>query len=101
MKLMLKFIRTIIPFVGALVPKKLMPPMLSCQEVAHILANVEDTSGPEYKKLRIHLFICEACDNYRKQILKINAASNSAREIKLTDAQLARIKAHQQRLSNK
>lgn len=42
--------------------------MLSCKEIAHILASEEDLSIMRRTELRMHLLMCKHCSNYNKQL---------------------------------
>lgn len=96
--MLLKLFRIIIHFFSALMPKALTKNMLTCQEVAFILANTKNIEGPEFKKLRMHLFLCEPCANYRQQLLKMSKATDELGNLELNSDQLEKIKAHQERL---
>ena len=79
-------------------PKALKKNMLTCQEVAFILANTKNIEGAEFKKLRMHLFLCEPCANYRKQLLAMNKATQGLGSLELSSDQLEKIKIHQEKL---
>lgn len=42
--------------------------MLSCKEIAHILASEEDLSIVRRTELRMHLLMCKHCSNYSKHL---------------------------------
>ncbi len=96
--MLLKLFRIIIHFLSSLMPKALTKNMLTCQEVAFILANTENIEGAEFKKLRMHLFLCEPCANYRKQLLAMNKATQDLGSLELSSDQLEKIKIHQEKL---
>lgn len=88
-----------IKFILRLIPKKISGNTLTCKEVAYILSTVDDVSGPEYKSLRFHRFICHCCGNYQKQLDRISDAAKSLKEIDFTPEQLERISAQQKKIS--
>lgn len=96
--MLLKLFRILIHFFSSLMPKALKKNMLTCQEVAFILANTKNIEGAEFKKLRMHLFLCEPCANYRKQLLAMNKATQGLGSLELSSDQLEKIKIHQEKL---
>ena len=51
--------------------------MLTCKEVSHLLSQAHERSlgiGERWR-LRIHLWACSGCDNFRKQLAFIRAAA--------------------------
>lgn len=90
-----------IKFLLRLVPKSISGNTLTCKEVAYILSTVEDVSGPEYKSLRFHRFVCTCCGNYQKQLDTIAKATVNLNpvELEFSEEQLARIKAQQVKIN--
>lgn len=43
--------------------------MLTCKEIAYILASKEEISLLKKTELRMHLLMCKHCSNYNKQLL--------------------------------
>lgn len=43
--------------------------MLSCKEIAHMLASEEDLSLMKRTEVRMHLLMCKHCSNYNKQLI--------------------------------
>ncbi|MBD63830.1 MAG: hypothetical protein CME62_01375 [Halobacteriovoraceae bacterium] len=91
----------LIKFLLRLVPKSISGNTLTCKEVAYILSTVDDVSGPEYKTLRFHRFVCNCCGNYQKQLDTIGRAAVNLNSVELdfSEEQLARIKAQQDKIS--
>jgi len=102
----MKFLRHIIhEIVVTIVPKSLRKNMLSCKDVAFILAT--NPSLPLLKKLKLnmHILICQSCLNYQKQLILINNETKKLNKVKLTEEQMDIIKRSKEdqikRLSNK
>ena len=85
-------------FILRCIPKRISGNTLTCKEVAYILSTVDDVSGPEYKSLRFHRFICHCCGNYQKQLDIINHTSPQINSVDFTPEQLERINAQKQKI---
>ena len=46
--------------------------MLTCKEIAFILASKEEISLLKKTELRMHLLMCKHCSNYNKQLIFLN-----------------------------
>lgn len=65
----MKFIRKIIhDLMMIIIPKGMRKNMLSCEEVSHIIAEDHQLKSMAKIKLKMHLFICQKCLDYKKQI---------------------------------
>ena len=93
---MLNLVLDFIKFILRSIPKSISGNTLTCKEVAYILSTVDDVSGPEYKELRFHRFVCACCGNYQKQLNRINSAARNIGEAEFTPQQLERINAQKQ-----
>ncbi len=79
----MKLIRKIIhDLLMIMIPKGIRKNMLSCEEVSHIIAEDDDLKSIKKIKLKMHLFICQKCLDYKKQIQFIN---QNAKKIKLSN----------------
>ena len=88
----MKTIRKIIhDLMMVLMPKALKKKMLTCEQVAHIIAEKPDITKFKKAKLHMHLFICQSCLNYKNQIKIIDSTLNTMGKINLTDAQKEQI----------
>lgn len=86
----MKLIRKIIhDLMMIIIPKSLRKNMLSCEEVSHIIAEDIKLKSLKKIKLKMHLFICQKCLDYERQIQFINKSTTklsfSAVEDRLDD----------------
>ncbi len=56
--------------------------MLSCKQVSVLLSQAQETrlDWRERLSLRLHLLLCKGCDNFRRQLNFIRAASKRYRD---------------------
>lgn len=76
----MKLIRKIIhDLMMMIIPKSLRKNMLSCEEVSHIISENQELPTFSKLKLKMHLFICQKCLDYEKQIQFITENAHSIR----------------------
>jgi hypothetical protein len=68
-------------------PPSLKKKMLTCEQVAHIIAQKPNIPVFNKAKLHMHLFICQSCLNYKKQIVIIDSSLKKMGTINLTNSQ--------------
>lgn len=74
-------------FIMTYIPQGMRRNSLTCSEVAMLLANKSELKKMTALKLKMHLFICENCLNYKKQIQIIDNHSEILGIISLTASQ--------------
>jgi hypothetical protein len=84
-----------------MIPKSLRKNMLTCQQVAHIIAEKQDITKFKKVKLQMHLFICQSCLDYKNQIKIIDSSIKELREINLTSYQKEQISNSKSKIINK
>ncbi|MFT6630400.1 MAG: hypothetical protein ACJAS4_000336 [Bacteriovoracaceae bacterium] len=85
-------------FIVHLAPRSLRKRMMTCEEVSKILANNDKLSIPLIFKLKIHLFICQCCTDYSKQIKTIEEQTHKMGKVELTPQQLESVKNSQKKI---
>lgn len=98
--MILRLIRFLVHALMAVMPKRLFKNSLSCKEVAYLLATEENWQDQRLKKLRIHLLLCEACDNYAQQLKSIKSGSQKLASLNLSKEQLQRVAEHKNKIKN-
>lgn len=84
----MKFLRHIIhEIIVTIVPKALRKNMLTCKDVAFILATNPNLSLVKKLKLNMHIMICQSCLNYKKQLILIDKTTEKLNKIELTQEQ--------------
>jgi hypothetical protein len=83
-----------------MVPKSIRKNMLSCEEVSRILADEEGHNSASVFKLKMHLFICQCCTDYSKQLNVIDERSRALSKVSLSDEQKSMIKKSQEKAIN-
>lgn len=58
-----------------LIPNNMKKHLLSCEEVSHIISEDQQLQTIKKIKLKMHIFICQKCLDYKKQIQFINKNS--------------------------
>ena len=98
----MKVIRKIIhDLIMILIPKALRKNMLTCEQVAFIIAEKPNISVLRKTKLQMHLFVCQSCINYKKQINIIDFGSKNLGKISLTESQIKKLNISQSETSKK
>ncbi len=98
----MKIIRKIIhDLIVTIVPKSLRRNMLTCEQVSHIIAQDIQLSKFKTFKLQMHLFICQSCLNYKKQIQTIDKAAQKLGTVQLTKEQKEQILSSKKQTINK
>jgi hypothetical protein len=98
----MKIVRKIIhDLIMILVPKALRKNMLTCEQVALIIAEKPNLSAFKKTKLQMHLFVCQSCLNYKNQIKIIDSESKNLGKINLTDSQKQKIIKSRSEISKK
>ena len=62
-----------------------MPIMATCREVSALVSRAMDTrlSVAERLRVRLHLYICTACERFARQIQVLRATSRRLAELRL------------------
>ena len=98
----MKILRNIIhDLMMVMIPKSLRKNMLTCEQVAHIIAEKQDIPAFKRVKLQMHLFICQSCLDYKNQIQIIDASSTKLGKITLTSSQKEQISNSKSKIINK
>lgn len=80
----MSFIRKILhDFLMLISPTFIRKRMLSCEQVSHIISENISLSPIKSVKLKMHLFICKNCLNYKAQMKFLDAQIKSAQFSKI------------------
>lgn len=76
MKKLIRLLRhTIHHLMALLMPKKILSKLLSCQEVAKILATTPKLPPVKSLRVKLHIFLCQHCTDYKDQLQIIKQKS--------------------------
>lgn len=92
MRKITKFLRHIAhEVVTSLTPNFIKKHMISCEEVTQKMQSLDKLNKKDQAKIRMHLFICQCCLDYKEQLNMIQTKAKKLSPKKLNQPQQKRV----------